>query len=200
MLGAADDHPNPSLPRSWPSIRRRHRGSFRVRCRSRRPANGAQRRSTATEPRHLGAPDILLDRARTTTDSRLSASASITTQAPVVGSPLASSSTGLAGESLPTRPRTDRWSFSTSNFWLPSSATIAYFGQGVLVKVISGDSPVTVGAATRSRARCRRSDRCADASGGSGSARRHHGVAFGFRSYTTAEAFDGACAAIADTP
>ena len=151
-LGAADDHPNPSLaavvaeypsPPPWTLS-----GSV--------PFSSARKWSAATFDGHgswyLGAPDILLDRAPD--DGRLEATRDRVNHYASTGRRvlmLAFAPTGLEGEMLPTRLDPTALVVLDEQLRAAAPATIAYFGQqGVLVKVISGDSPVTVGAvATR---------------------------------------------------
>ncbi|MCU0309832.1 MAG: HAD-IC family P-type ATPase [Acidimicrobiales bacterium] len=146
-LGATDDHPNPSLaaivahhdhPPAWSTTEVV-------------PFSSARKWSAAAFADHgawlLGAPDILLTRAgddvATTAGGRLDHYARRGRRVLL----LASAPGGLTGEDLP--PVLDPVALVVLDERLRDSApdTIAYFAdQGVAVKVISGDSPVTVGA------------------------------------------------------
>lgn len=151
-LGAADDHPNPSLaavvaeyssPPSWAIT-------------AVVPFSSARKWSAATFDGHgswfLGAPDILLDQAPD--DDRLPIIRERLNHYASAGRRvllLAQSPTGLSAEVLPELLRPAALVVLDERLREAAPATIAYFGQqDVLVKVISGDSPVTVGAvATR---------------------------------------------------
>lgn len=151
-LGAADDHPNPSLaavvaeyssPPPWAV-------SAVV------PFSSARKWSAATFEGHgswfLGAPDILLDQAPD--DDRLPIIRERLNHYASAGRRvllLAQSPTGLSAEVLPGLLQPAALVVLDERLREAAPATIAYFGQqDVLVKVISGDSPVTVGAvATR---------------------------------------------------
>ena len=152
-IGASDDHPNPSLAAivaeypQGPGWTLADSVAF----------SSARKWSAAQFTDHgswfLGAPDILLDHAEPgkaldTTRDRLQHYASRGQRVLL----LASSPTGLDGETLP--PRIVPIALVVLDEQLRGAApqTIAYFGQqDVAVKVISGDSPVTVGAVA---ARC----------------------------------------------
>jgi len=147
-LGATDDHPNPSLaaivahydtPPGWTTTEIV-------------PFSSGRKWSAATFADHgawlLGAPDILLTHAIDADDAdaareRLDHYASRGRRVLL----LAAAPEGLTGEGLPTG--LDPVALVVLDEQLRPSApdTIAYFGsQDVTVKVISGDSPVTVGA------------------------------------------------------
>lgn len=147
-LGATDDHPNPSLaaivahydtPPGWTTTEIV-------------PFSSGRKWSAATFADHgawlLGAPDILLTHAIDADDAdaareRLEHYASRGRRVLL----LAAAPEGLTGEGLPTG--LDPVALVVLDEQLRPSApdTIAYFGsQDVTVKVISGDSPVTVGA------------------------------------------------------
>jgi cation-transporting ATPase E len=150
-LGASDDHPNPSLaaivarfpaPEGWAL-------SDAV------PFSSARKWSAATfDGRgswYLGAPDILLDRAEpgpTVDDSRQRLAHYAERGRRVLL--LAASPDGLNGEELSGGLRPTALVVLDEQLREAAPDTIAYFGrQGVAVKVISGDSPVTVGAVAR---------------------------------------------------
>jgi cation-transporting ATPase E len=145
-LGAADDHPNPSLaaiaaaydqPPGW-------RPTGAVAFSSARKWSAASFDGQGTW--YLGAPDILLTRAD---GSDVAADAADALDRHARDGRrvllLASSSTGLAGEQLPDALDPVALVVLDEQLRASAPATIAYFGeQGVTVKVISGDSPVTV--------------------------------------------------------
>ncbi len=147
-LGAADDHPNPSLaaivaeypdPPGWNLTDAVPFSSARKWSAARFDDEGAW---------YLGAPDILLDRAasgpsldrvRQRMDDHSREGHRVLL--------LAASPNGLAGESLPDGLEPVALVVLVEQIREAAPDTIAYFGQqGVAVKVISGDSPVTVGA------------------------------------------------------
>jgi cation-transporting ATPase E len=151
-IGAADDHPNPSLAAivaeyptgpDW-------KLSGSIAFSSARKWSAAQ--FTDHGAWYLGAPDILLDKAPTgatldAAQSRLQHYAGRGQRVLL----LASSPSGLTGETLPTELLPTALVVLDEQLREAAPQTIAYFGeQGVAVKVISGDSHVTVGAvATR---------------------------------------------------
>lgn len=155
-MGAADAHPNPSLaaiaaefsaPADWTLTESV-------------PFSSARKWSAATFADRgsfvLGAPDILLDHtAAETTDGEIAAGArSRVERYASVGRRvliLMRSPDGLHGEVLSDGLIPVALVVLDESLRAAAPATIAYFGQqGVTVKVISGDSPVTVGAvATR---------------------------------------------------
>jgi cation-transporting ATPase E len=151
-MGAADDHPNPSLaaivaeydpPAGWS-------------LGDAVPFSSARKWSAAAFDGHgawyLGAPDILLDRsgpadAVENARTRMAHYAERGRRVLL----LASSPGGtLHGEELPDDLRPVALVVLDEQVREAAPDTIAYFGrQGVAVKVISGDSPVTVGAVAR---------------------------------------------------
>ncbi|MBU6329600.1 MAG: cation-translocating P-type ATPase [Acidobacteria bacterium] len=151
-LGAADPHPNPSLaaivaahgpPAGWDRT-------------DTVPFSSARKWSAAAFADHgafvLGAPDILLDcaapaEAVTAARHRVDHYASAGRRVLI----LTASPAGLTGETLPAGLVPLAVIVLDEALRPAAPDTIAYFGrQGVTVKVISGDSPVTVGAvATR---------------------------------------------------
>ena len=150
-IGAADDHPNPSLaaivaelpaPEGWAL-------SESV------PFSSARKWSAAAFDGRgawfLGAPDILLDHAdagSATDDARHRLEEFAGKGRRVLL--LAASPDGLRGDELPDRLQPSALVVLDEQVREAAAATIAYFGeQGVAVKVISGDSPVTVGAVAR---------------------------------------------------
>ena len=151
-IGASDDHPNPSLaaivteyPKGpgWTLAQSIAFSSARKWSAARFTDHGAW---------YLGAPDILLDRAPAgptleTARDRMQHYASRGQRVLL----LASSPSGLDGENLPAELHPTALVVLDEQLREAAPQTIAYFGQqGVDVKVISGDSPVTVGAvATR---------------------------------------------------
>jgi cation-transporting ATPase E len=147
-LGATDDHPNPSLAAIVAHFDRPPGWEVDEVV----PFSSARKWSAASFAGHgawlLGAPDILLTRAPTdngasTAHERLDHYASRGRRVLL----LAAAPGGLNGEDLP--DLLDPVALVVLDEQLRASApdTIAYFGaQGVAVKVISGDSPVTVGA------------------------------------------------------
>jgi cation-transporting ATPase E len=150
-LGGADEHPNPSLaaiaaersvPHGW-SLQ----GSV--------PFSSARKWSAASFEGdgtwYLGAPDILFDRAPASAAldqgrSRLQDLAGEGRRVLL----LATSPDGLHGEQLPDVLDPAALVVLDERLREAAPATIGYFGeQGVAVKVISGDNPVTVGAVAR---------------------------------------------------
>jgi len=151
-IGESDDHPNPSLA----AIVAEHPTGPGWTLTNSIAFSSARKWSAAEFADHgswyLGAPDILLDRAPagSTIDGareRLQHYASRGQRVLL----LASSPTGLHGETLPDELLPTALVVLDEQLRAAAPQTIGYFGeQGVSVKVISGDSPVTVGAvATR---------------------------------------------------
>lgn len=151
-IGESDDHPNPSLAAivaeypTGPGWRLTDSIAF----------SSARKWSAAEFADHgawyLGAPDILLD--STSAGPPLTAARERLQHYSSRGQRvllLASSPSGLNGETLPTELVPTALVVLDEQLREAAPQTIAYFGeQGVVVKVISGDSPVTVGAvATR---------------------------------------------------
>jgi cation-transporting ATPase E len=151
-IGESDDHPNPSLAAiaaeypTGPGWRLTNSIAF----------SSARKWSAAEFADHgawyLGAPDILLDSA--TAGSTLTSARERLQHYSSRGQRvllLASSPSGLNGESLPNELVPTALVVLDEQLREAAPQTIAYFGeQGVVVKVISGDSPITVGAvATR---------------------------------------------------
>lgn len=151
-IGASDDHPNPSLAAvvaeypTGPGWTLTDSIAF----------SSARKWSAAQFADHgswyLGAPDILLDKAAAgasldATQNRLQHYASRGQRVLL----LASSPSGLHGETLPSELLPVALVVLDEQLRDAAPKTISYFGeQGVAVKVISGDSPITVGAvATR---------------------------------------------------
>ena len=152
-IGASDDHPNPSLAAivaEYPT------GPGWILTDS-IAFSSARKWSAAQFADHgswyLGAPDILLDRAPT--GATLDASRERLQHYSSKGQRvllLAASPAGLEGETLPQELIPTALVVLDEQLREAAPATIGYFGeQGVAVKVISGDSPVTVGAVA---ARC----------------------------------------------
>jgi len=151
-MGASDDHPNPSLaaiaaqyPKS-PGWTMSDSVSF----------SSARKWSAAAFADHgawyLGAPDILLDNAVAGTvlnhaRERLQYYAGQGQRVLL----LAASTTGLHGDALPDRLEPTALVVLDEQLRDAAPSTIEYFGQqGMTVKVLSGDNPITVGAvATR---------------------------------------------------
>lgn len=151
-IGASDDHPNPSLAAivaeypTGPSWTLTDSIAFS----SARKWSAAQFADHGTW--YLGAPDILLEKAPPgaaleATQSRLQHYSGRGQRVLL----LAASPSGLHGEALPDALLPAALVVLDEQLRDAAPQTIAYFGeQGVAVKVISGDSPVTVGAvATR---------------------------------------------------
>ncbi len=151
-IGASDNHPNPSLA----AIVAKYPDGPGWTLSNSIAFSSARKWSAAQFAEHgswyLGAPDILLDHAVSnatlaTARTRMEHYASKGQRVLL----LAASSSGLNGEILPNG--LDPIALVVLDEQLREAApqTISYFGdQGVAVKVISGDSPVTVGAvATR---------------------------------------------------
>ena len=151
-IGESDDHPNPSLAAivaeypTGPGWTLTDSIAF----------SSARKWSAAEFADHgawyLGAPDILLDSAPA--GSTLASAGERLQHYSSRGQRvllLASSPSGLNGETLPTELVPTALVVLDEQLRESASQTIAYFGeQGVVVKVISGDSSVTVGAvATR---------------------------------------------------
>jgi len=151
-IGESDDHPNPSLAAivaeypagpGWTLTNSIAFSSARKWSAAEFADHGAW---------HLGAPDILLDSA--TAGSTLTSARERLQHYSSRGQRvllLASSPSGLNGESLPNELVPTALVVLDEQLREAAPQTIAYFGeQGVVVKVISGDSPITVGAvATR---------------------------------------------------
>jgi cation-transporting P-type ATPase E len=147
-LGASDDHPNPSLA----AIVARYGNPPDWTIAETVPFSSARKWSAARFADHgswlLGAPDILLtsagdDAGARHARQRLDHYARRGRRVLM----LAEASDGLTGETLP--PTLLPAALIVLDEQLRESApgTIAYFGeQGVTVKIISGDNPVTVGA------------------------------------------------------
>ena len=152
-IGASDNHPNPSLA----AIVAKYPDGPGWTLSNSIAFSSARKWSAAQFAEHgswyLGAPDILLDHAVSnatlaTARTRMEHYASKGQRVLL----LAASSSGLNGEILPNG--LDPIALVVLDEQLREAApqTISYFGdQGVAVKVISGDSPVTVGAVA---ARC----------------------------------------------
>ncbi len=147
-LGSTDDHPNPSLA----AIVARHAHPPDWTVTGVIPFSSARKWSAASFADRgawlLGAPDILLTRAPAddATDSardRLDHYARRGRRVLM----LAGAPHGLTGEDLPTTLDPVALVVLDEKIRDTAPDTISYFGeQGVTVKVISGDSPVTVGA------------------------------------------------------
>jgi cation-transporting ATPase E len=149
-MGAADDHPNPSLAAIAAEIE-----SPGWSLGATVPFSSARKWSAASfDGRgawYLGAPDILLDRARPGADTdrarELVAERSAEGRRVLL---LAAAPGTLDGEELPSGLAPSALVVLDEQIREAAPATIAYFGQqGVAVKVISGDSPITVGAVAR---------------------------------------------------
>ena len=147
-LGGADDHPNPSLAAIVTAYDRSPGWPISASV----PFSSARKWSAATFEGHgtwfLGAPDILLGSAEAS--DATSEAADRLDRYSRDGRRvlmLASSPAGLTGDALPGGLRPVALVVLDEQVRESAPATIAYFGeQGVTVKVISGDSPVTVGA------------------------------------------------------
>lgn len=147
-LGAADDHPNPSLL----AIANAHPDAPGWTLRDSVPFSSARKWSAADFGSdgawYLGAPDILLDHAEpghALDRARDRVSHYATGGQRVLL--LARSNDGLHGETLPEPIVPAALVVLDEQLRAAAPATVAYFGtQDVQVKVISGDSPVTVGA------------------------------------------------------
>ncbi len=150
-IGSSDDHPNPSLaaivaeypaPDGWTLTDAVPFSSARKWSAAAFDGRGAW---------YLGAPDILLDRAEPGTvvdDARERLEHYAQRGRRVLL--LAAAPAGLAGEELTAGLQPTALVVLDEQVREAAPATIAYFGQqGVAVKVISGDSPVTVGAVAR---------------------------------------------------
>ena len=150
-MGAADEHPNPSLA----AIVAEYRAPTDWTLRGAVPFSSARKWSAADFDGdgawYLGAPDILLDRgapgpAIDHARQRLEHYALQGRRVLL----LASSPGGLEAETLPGGLCPTALVVLDERVRDAAPATIEYFGQqGVAVKVISGDSPVTVGAVAR---------------------------------------------------
>jgi len=150
-MGAADDHPNPSLaaivaeldaPEGWNLT-------------DAVPFSSARKWSAASFDGHgswyLGAPDILLDRSgpASVADAARTRMAHYAERGRRVLL-LAAAPAGLKGEELPDGLTPVALVVLDEQVRDAAPGTIEYFGQqGVAVKIISGDSPVTVGAVAR---------------------------------------------------
>ena len=146
-LGAADDHPNPSLAAIAAGLRSPGWSTTTT-----VPFSSARKWSAAAFDGHgawyLGAPDILLDRseagsaaedARRRVDELSERGRRVLLLAATAGA--------LDGEELPAGLCPSALVVLDEQVREAAPDTISYFGrQGVAVKVISGDSPVTVGA------------------------------------------------------
>ena len=145
-LGATDAHPNPSLAAivaAYPSPGWTTDATV--------PFSSARKWSAATFVDHgsfyLGAPDILLDQATadTTATARERLEHHAATGRRVLL--LALAPHGLDGETLTADLLPIALVVLDEQLRHAAADTIAYFGrQGIAVKVISGDSPITVGA------------------------------------------------------
>jgi cation-transporting P-type ATPase E len=150
-LGASDDHPNPSLA----AIVAEHPAPEGWTLTDAVPFSSARKWSAAMFDGqgswYLGAPDILLDRAGPAdlvADARERLEHYATRGRRVLL--LAASPAGLHGEDLADGLEPTALVVLDEQVREAAPDTIAYFGrQGVAVKVISGDSPVTVGAVAR---------------------------------------------------
>ena len=151
-IGESDDHPNPSLA----AIVAEHPKGPGWTLTDSIAFSSARKWSAAQFADHgswyLGAPDILLDRAPTgaALDSARDRLQHYSSKGQRVLL-LAASPSGLDGETLPDELLPAALVVLDEQLRDAAPATIGYFGeQGVAVKVISGDSPITVGAvATR---------------------------------------------------
>lgn len=151
-IGETDDHPNPSLA----AIVAAHPKGPGWTLADSIAFSSARKWSAAQFADHgswyLGAPDILLDHAPAgaTLDEARERLQHYSSRGQRVLL-LASSPTGLDGETLPGELQPTALVVLDEQLREAAPQTIGYFGeQGVAVKVISGDSPVTVGAvATR---------------------------------------------------
>ncbi|MEX1216964.1 MAG: HAD-IC family P-type ATPase [Acidimicrobiales bacterium] len=152
-IGESDSHPNPSLA----AIVRQYPTGPGWQCIDSIAFSSARKWSAAQFADqgswYLGAPDILLDQTpagpmREAANDRLQHFASRGQRVLL----LASSPDGLNGEALPSILFPAALIVLDEQIREAAPQTIAYFGeQGVTVKVISGDNPVTVGAVA---ARC----------------------------------------------
>ena len=151
-LGAADDHPNPSLL----AITAEYPAPPQWNCVESIPFSSARKWSAARFADHgawfLGAPDILLERVGVPADAertRLRLEHHSRSGRRVLL--LAHSPEGLTGDELPGRLEPLALVVLDERLRPAAPRTIEYFAeQGVTVKVISGDSPLTVSAvATR---------------------------------------------------
>lgn len=151
-IGASDNHPNPSLA----AIVAKYPEGPGWKLTNSIAFSSARKWSAAQFAEHgswyLGAPDILLDQAAssTTLDSARTRMEHYASQGQRVLL-LAASLAGLNGEILPNELEPIALVVLDEQLREAAPQTISYFGdQGIAVKVISGDSPVTVGAvATR---------------------------------------------------
>jgi cation-transporting ATPase E len=150
-LGAADAHPNPSLA----AIAAAHRAPSGWSTTDTVPFSSARKWSAATFAERgsyvLGAPDILLDNVADleiagSTRIRVDHYASAGQRVLI----LMLSPDGLQGEILPADLLPIAIVVLDESLRQAAGDTISYFvKQGVTVKVISGDSPVTVGAVAK---------------------------------------------------
>jgi cation-transporting ATPase E len=150
-IGGSDEHPNPSLA----AIAAAFANSPGWQLTDSVAFSSARKWSAASFDGHgawyLGAPDILIDAMaaghdRDAAHERVDHYASHGQRVLL----LASSPSGLAGETLAPGIEPTALVVLDEQLREAAPATIAYFGrQDVLVKVISGDSPVTVGAVAR---------------------------------------------------
>ena len=151
-IGASEDHPNPSLA----AIVAEHPNGPGWQLTDSIAFSSARKWSAAQFADHgtwyLGAPDILLDKAPAgaTLDAAQQRLQHYSSRGQRVLL-LAASPSGLHGETLPEQLLPTALVVLDEQLRDAAPQTIAYFGeQGVAVKVISGDSPITVGAvATR---------------------------------------------------
>jgi len=151
-IGASDNHPNPSLA----AIVAKYPEGPGWKLTNSIAFSSARKWSAAQFAEHgswyLGAPDILLDQAAssTTLDSARTRMEHYASQGQRVLL-LAASLAGLNGEILPNELEPIALVVLDEQLREAAPQTISYFGdQGIAIKVISGDSPVTVGAvATR---------------------------------------------------
>lgn len=152
-IGASDDHPNPSLA----AIVAAHPDGPGWTLTDSVAFSSARKWSATAFDGHgawyLGAPDILLDRAEA--GAALDGSRTRLQHYAERGQRvllLASSPDGVHGEELPDRLVPVALVVLDEQLRDAAPRTLAYFAeQGVTVKVISGDSPITVGAVA---ARC----------------------------------------------
>ncbi|HVN51694.1 MAG TPA: HAD-IC family P-type ATPase, partial [Acidimicrobiales bacterium] len=148
-LARADEHPNPSLA----AIGAAHPDDPGWQATGSVPFSSARKWSAADFADHgawvLGAPDVLL---ATITDRAEGVAAEVATYAAEGRRVLlvASAPHGLTGTDLPAGLEPAALVVLDEQLRPSSPATISYFAsQGVTVKVISGDSPTTVGAVAR---------------------------------------------------
>jgi cation-transporting P-type ATPase E len=148
-LARADDHPNPSLQ----AIAAAHDHDPGWTTETTVPFSSARKWSAAAFAGHgawlLGAPDILSTRAAAPAaiDARVGELAAAGRRVLMI----ARAPAGLDGDELPTRLVPGALVVLDERVRDSAPATVAYFiEQGVTVKIISGDNPVTVAAVARS--------------------------------------------------